>query len=114
MASSRSVQPLLIRLHGGDKSMTYDENTGIYTWTFQSFFLGTTMIQLVEFDIPIPPDKSTRLFVRVPKITCVKDSEEGGSNDFCYMISLYKDGERMQNRAKCERFRNRNSCCYYG
>jgi hypothetical protein len=98
-----SRQASMIRLHGRDNNMTYS-NDGVYTWTFRNYAMGLSVIQLVDFDIPVPLDKTTRLFVRVPKVTCVQETNET-SHDLCYMISIYNGntGERLLGRTTCRK-----------
>jgi len=89
-----------LHLHGGDDNMVFDDKNG-YTWSFQGH-MSISFIQLVDFDIPVPPDKSSRLFVRVPNVGCVQASD-GKDHDLCYMISLYKNSiGRIQGRATFE------------
>lgn len=93
--------PMMIHLHGGDNNMTFDEKTNTYNWVFRTSF-PTSSIQLVDFDIPVPLDKSTRLFVRVPKVSCILESNEN-NRDLCYIISLYTTKGRIVGRVNCNR-----------
>ena len=78
-----SRPPMMIHLHGRDNNITFDEKTNTYNWIFRTNnSFSASSIQLVDFDIPIPQNKSKRLFVRVPKISCILESNEN-NRDFC-------------------------------
>jgi hypothetical protein len=89
---------VMLHLHGTDS--TFDEKTDTYEWNFKDS-MNISSIQLVDFDIPVPPQKEMRLFIRVPQINCIQESHET-DHDLCYMVSLYTtEGNRITERIPC-------------